>query len=103
MFAVLDKSSNQVFLWNLGNQIVKKNVLPIAADAIFYAGPGNLLCKGDERLFIVDLQRWIVLWDLQLPSVKYIVWSHDIENVALLLKHNIVLVDKKLVPTCILL
>ncbi|KAI6677658.1 hypothetical protein NL676_038454 [Syzygium grande] len=40
-FAVLDKSSNQVLVKNLKNEIVKKSGLPFPADAIFYAGTGK--------------------------------------------------------------
>lgn len=42
-FAVLEKSSNQVLVKNLKNEIVKKSVLPVAADAIFYAGTGAII------------------------------------------------------------
>ncbi|GFY94974.1 coatomer, alpha subunit [Actinidia rufa] len=101
-FAVLDKSSNQVLVKNLKNEIVKKGSLPIAADAIFYAGTGNLLCRAEDRVAIFDLQQRIVLGDLQTPFVKYIVWSNDMESVALLSKHAIVIASKKLVHQCTL-
>ncbi|KAF4369616.1 coatomer subunit alpha-1 [Cannabis sativa] len=101
-FAVLDKSSNQVLVKNLKNEVVKKSVLPIAADAIFYAGTGNLLCRAEDRVVIFDLQQRLVLGDLQTPFVKYVVWSNDAENVALLSKHAIIIASKKLVHQCTL-
>ncbi|XP_043714233.1 coatomer subunit alpha-1 [Telopea speciosissima] len=101
-FAVLDKSNNQVLVKNLKNEVVKKSVLPIAADAIFYAGTGNLLCRADDRVVIFDLQQRIVLGDLQTPFVKYVVWSNDMESVALLSKHSIIIASKKLVHRCTL-
>nr|KYP68256.1 Coatomer subunit alpha-2 [Cajanus cajan] len=101
-FAVLDKGSNQVSVKNLKNDIVKKSALPIAADAIFYAGTGNLLCRSEDRVFIFDLQQRIVLGDLQTPFIKYVVWSNDMESVALLSKHAIVIASKKLVHQCTL-
>ena len=101
-FAVLDKSNNQVLVKNLKNEIVKKGSLPIAADAIFYAGTGNLLCRAEDRVVIFDLQQRIVLGDLQTPFVKYIVWSNDMESVALLSKHAIIIASKKLVHQCTL-
>lgn len=101
-FAVLDKTNNQVLVKNLKNETVKKSVLPIAADAIFYAGTGNLLCRAEDRVVIFDLQQRIVLGDLQTPFVKYIVWSSDMESVALLSKHAIVIANKKLVHQCTL-
>ncbi|PIN21684.1 Vesicle coat complex COPI, alpha subunit [Handroanthus impetiginosus] len=101
-FAVLEKSSNQALVKNLKNEIVKKSVLPIATDAIFYAGTGNLLCRAEDRIVIFDLQQRIVLGDLQTAFVRYVVWSQDMESVALLSKHSIVIADKKLVHRCTL-
>ncbi|KAK4486814.1 hypothetical protein RD792_006593 [Penstemon davidsonii] len=101
-FAVLEKSSNQVLVKNLKNEIVKKSPLPIATDAIFYAGTGNLLCRAEDRVVIFDLQQRIVLGDLQTSFVRYVVWSQDMESVALLSKHSIVIADKKLVHRCTL-
>ncbi|XP_039141352.1 coatomer subunit alpha-3-like [Dioscorea cayenensis subsp. rotundata] len=101
-FAVLDKGSNQALVKNLKNEIVKKSPLPIATDAIFYAGTGNLLCRAEDKVVIFDLQQRIILGELQTPSVKYIVWSSDMENVALLSKHAIVIATKKLVHKCTL-
>ena len=101
-FAVLDKSNNQVLVKNLKNEIVKKGSLPIAADAIFYAGTGNLLCRAEDRVVIFDLQQRIILGDLQTPFVKYIVWSNDMESVALLSKHAIIIANKKLIHQCTL-
>ncbi|GAB2267669.1 hypothetical protein Dimus_002652 [Dionaea muscipula] len=101
-FAVLDKSSNQVVTKSLKNEVVKKSPLPIATDAIFYAGTGNLLCRADDKVVIFDLQQRIVLGELQSPFVKYVVWSNDMESVALLSKHTIVIASKKLVHQCTL-
>ncbi|XP_068638932.1 coatomer subunit alpha-1-like [Aristolochia californica] len=101
-FAVLDKSSNQVLVKNIKNEIVKKSTLPFAADAIFYAGTGNLLCRAEDRVIIFDLQQRTILGDLQTPFVKYVVWSNDMECVALLSKHAIIIASKRLVHRCTL-
>ncbi|XP_073024990.1 coatomer subunit alpha-1-like isoform X1 [Primulina eburnea] len=101
-FAVLEKSSNQVLIKNLKNEIVKKSVLPIATDAIFYAGTGNLLCRAEDRVVIFDLQQRNVVGDLLTPFVRYVVWSLDMASVALLSKHSIVVADKNLVHCCTL-
>ncbi|XP_022948234.1 coatomer subunit alpha-1-like [Cucurbita moschata] len=101
-FAVLDKSHNQVMLKNLKNEVVKKVPIPITADAIFYAGTGNLLCRAEDRVVIYDLQQRLILGDLQTPFVKYVVWSNDMESVALLSKHAIIIANKKLVHQCTL-
>ncbi|KAL8030654.1 hypothetical protein ABFX02_14G299300 [Erythranthe guttata] len=101
-FAVLEKSTNQVLVKNLKNEIVKKSLLPIATDAIFYAGTGNLLCRAEDRVVIFDLQQRIILGDLQTSFVRYVVWSQDMESVALLSKHSIIIADKKLAHRCTL-
>ncbi|KAG2586351.1 coatomer subunit alpha-3-like [Panicum virgatum] len=101
-FAVLEKSSNSVLVKNLKNEIVKKTSLPVATDAIYYAGTGNILCKAEDRVVIFDLQQRLVLGELQAPTVKYVVWSSDMESVALLSKHAIIIANKKLVHRCTL-
>ncbi|PIA60579.1 hypothetical protein AQUCO_00300222v1 [Aquilegia coerulea] len=77
---------------NLKNEIVKKSILPIVAQAIFYAGTGNLLCRAEDRVLIFYLQQRLVLVDLQTPFI----------NIALLSKHSIVIASKKLVHRCTL-
>ncbi|KAM7264739.1 hypothetical protein ACFE04_002422 [Oxalis oulophora] len=101
-FAVLEKSSNQVFVKNLKGEVVKKSELPIVTDAIFYAGTGNLLCKSEDRVAIFDLTQRLVIGELQTSFVKYVVWSSDMESVALLSKHAVVIASKKLVHQCTL-
>ncbi|ESQ53157.1 hypothetical protein EUTSA_v10024240mg [Eutrema salsugineum] len=101
-FAVLEKSTNQVLVKNLKNEVVKKGTLPIPTDAIFYAGTGNLLCRSEDKVVIFDLQQRLVLGDLQTPFVRYVVWSNDMESVALLSKHTIIIATKKLVHQCTL-
>ncbi|XP_078428727.1 coatomer subunit alpha-1-like [Wolffia australiana] len=101
-FAVLDKASNQALVKNLKNEVVKKSPLPIPTDIIFYAGTGSILCRAEERVAIFDLQQRLVLGELQCPGVKYTVWSPDMESVALLSKHAIVIASKKLVHRCTL-
>ncbi|GKC20970.1 coatomer subunit alpha-1, partial [Tanacetum coccineum] len=101
-FAVLEKSTNQVLVKNLKNETVKTSALPVATDAIFYAGTGNLLCSALDRVCIFDLQQRLVLGVLQTSFVRYVVWSNDMESVALLSKNSIIIADKKLVHRCTL-
>jgi coatomer protein complex subunit alpha (xenin) len=50
-FAVLDKSSHQLVIKNLRNEVTKKCTPPCAStDAIFYAGTGSLLCRSDDKV-----------------------------------------------------
>lgn len=101
-FAVLERSTNQVLVKNLKNEIVKKVALPVLTDAIFYAGTGNLLCRAEDRVVVFDLQQRVVLGELQTSFIRYVVWSNDMESVALLSKHSIVIATKKLEHRCTL-
>ncbi|PWA47929.1 WD40 repeat-containing protein [Artemisia annua] len=60
----------------------------------------ELMEKAEDRVVIFDLQQRTVLGSLQTPFVKYIVWSNDMETVALLSKHAIVIASKKLDHRC---
>nr|GEX57104.1 coatomer subunit alpha-1 [Tanacetum cinerariifolium] len=55
-----------------------------------------------DRVVIFDLQQRLVLGSLQTPFVKYIFWSNDMETMALLSKHAIVIASKKLNHRCTL-
>ncbi|KAH7280342.1 hypothetical protein KP509_37G062500 [Ceratopteris richardii] len=100
-FAIIDRASNQIVLKNLKNEVTKKCPLPLSSiDALFYAGTGNLLCRAEDRMVLFDVQQRIILSEIQTPFVKYVVWSPDMENVALISKHAFVIASKKLEHTC---
>ncbi|GLJ14129.1 hypothetical protein SUGI_0226700 [Cryptomeria japonica] len=99
-FAVLDKSHNQVTIKNLNNEVTKKCDLPFSADTIFFAGTGNLLCRSEDSVILFYLQQRRNIGEIRAPNVKYIVWSNDMESVALLSKHAIIIASKKLSERC---
>ncbi|KAI7840084.1 hypothetical protein COHA_006214 [Chlorella ohadii] len=100
-FAVLDKSSNQIVIKDLGNEVTKKVTSPLpTTDNIFYAGTGMLLCRSEEKVALFDVQQRTTVAELATPPVKYAVWSGDMSRVALLSKHAIVVADKKLGNSC---
>jgi len=99
-FAVLDRNHNQVLVKDMKNDITKKCNLPVPTSDIFYAGTGNLLCRSEDKVVLFDVQQRSTLGELTTPFVKYIVWSHDMENLALLSKHAIIITNKKLVHKC---
>ncbi|KAL0351810.1 UNVERIFIED_CONTAM: Coatomer subunit alpha-1 [Sesamum calycinum] len=77
--------------------IVQEAKRGIGSSAVFVARN-----RSDDRVVNFDLQQRIVLGDLQTSFVRYVVWSPDMESVALLSKHSIVIADKKLVHRCTL-
>lgn len=96
-FAVLDKSSNTILIKDLNNEVTKKAAAPMAgADGIFYAGTGTLLVRSEDKMVLFDVQQRTVQAELTTPFVKYVVWSSDMNHVALLSKHAIIIANKKL-------
>lgn len=66
------------------------------ADGIFYAGTGTLLVRSEDKMVLFDVQQRTVQAELTTPFVKYVVWSSDMNHVALLSKHAIIIANKKL-------
>ena len=62
------------------------------------ASPELLPCAAQVVLF--DVQQRTVLAELTVPYVKYVAWSTDMEHVAFLAKHAIVVANKKLANAC---
>lgn len=100
-FAVLDKAHNQILIKNLRNEVTKKVTPPGATtDAIFYAGTGSVLCRSDDKVVMLDVQQKTTVAELNTPFIKYVIWSNDNNNVALLSKHAIIIASKKLTHKC---
>ena len=96
-FAVFDKAGHSILIKNLRNELTKKVQPPSpSTDAIFYAGTGNLLCRSEDKVTLMDVQQRAILGELATPFVKSVVWSPDGAHCALLSKHAIVLTDKRL-------
>ena len=49
---------------------------------------------------LFDVQQRITLGELHTPFVKYVVWSGDMSQVALLSKHAIIIADRRLLNSC---
>ncbi|GLJ14128.1 hypothetical protein SUGI_0226690 [Cryptomeria japonica] len=94
-FSVLDKS-NQVTIKNLKSEVTKKCDFPFSADTIFFSETGNLFCRSEDSVILFDSQQRTNLGEIRAPNVNYIVWSNDMENVAFLSKHVIIIASKNL-------
>ncbi|CAA7020565.1 unnamed protein product [Microthlaspi erraticum] len=99
-FAALE-DSRKVLLIDLHNKIRSNFSLLVRADAVFYAGTGYLLCRSEHQLLKIDINGAFVA-ALKIPSgsVRHVVWSRDMESVALLSKHSIRVATKMLVSQC---
>uniref|UniRef100_A0A915NNF0 Coatomer subunit alpha n=1 Tax=Meloidogyne floridensis TaxID=298350 RepID=A0A915NNF0_9BILA len=94
-FAVLDKS-HQLSIRDLQNQESRKIDYTGPIDDIFYAGTGLLMLKNPDSVSIYDVQQKRVLVSLKVSKVKYVIWSKNMEYAALLSKHTVTLVTRKL-------
>uniref|UniRef100_A0A8C4XDQ3 Coatomer subunit alpha n=1 Tax=Erpetoichthys calabaricus TaxID=27687 RepID=A0A8C4XDQ3_ERPCA len=93
-FAVLDRM-HSLLIKNLKNEIAKKVQVP-NCEEIFYAGTGNLLLRDADSITLFDVQQKRALASVKTSKVKYVVWSADMSNVALLAKHAIMICNRKL-------
>ncbi|CAI5439371.1 unnamed protein product [Caenorhabditis angaria] len=99
-FAVLDKAQN-VSLRDLANKELRKlENINTAVDDIFYAGTGMILLKNEDGLQLFDVQQKIVTASVKASKVRYVIWSKSMEYAALLSKHTLTLVNRKLEILC---
>uniref|UniRef100_A0A0R3S0K2 Coatomer subunit alpha n=1 Tax=Elaeophora elaphi TaxID=1147741 RepID=A0A0R3S0K2_9BILA len=98
-FAVLDKNQ-QITIRDLSNRENRKIELNVPIDDIFYAGTGLLLLKNNEGIQLFDIQQKRTLASAKVPKVKYVIWSKNLDYAALLSKHTLTLVSRKLQILC---
>ncbi|PAV66797.1 hypothetical protein WR25_10521 [Diploscapter pachys] len=95
-FALLDKNQ-QISLRDLANKEVRKiDSVAGPVDDLFYAGTGLLLLRNDEGLQLFDVQQKRVMASVKASKVRYVVWSRSMEYAALISKHTLTLVNRKL-------
>lgn len=73
---------------DLSNNIIKTVKCPVQTNDIFYGGTASLILSSTSSVVLFDIQQQKVLAELSTPPVKYVVWSTDGNNVALLSKHS---------------
>lgn len=81
---------DQILIKNFQNEVTKKLPPPNpSTDGMFFAGTsGRLLLSSEDRMTLFDTQSRLTLAELQVPRIKYVVWSGDYNYVALLSKHG---------------
>ena len=84
-----DKADGQnIETRDLSNNIIKTVKCPVQTNDIFYGGTASLILSSTASVALFDIQQQKVLAELTTPPVKYVVWSTDGNNVALLSKHS---------------
>ncbi|KAI6240458.1 Coatomer subunit alpha [Aphelenchoides fujianensis] len=98
-FAVLDKT-HTITVRDLNNKESRKIEHDLPVDDIFYAGTGLLLLRTPEGLQMYDIQQKRVLASAKVNKVKYVLWSKNMEYAALLSKHTLTLISKRMEVLC---
>ncbi|KAK6009925.1 WD domain, G-beta repeat protein, partial [Ostertagia ostertagi] len=98
-YAVLDKNQ-QISLRDLSNKEVRKIEMNIPIDDLFYAGTGVILLRNEEGLQLFDVQQKRVMAHVKASKVRYVIWSKNMEYGALLSKHTLTLINRKLEVLC---
>uniref|UniRef100_A0A2R5L8Q5 Coatomer subunit alpha n=1 Tax=Ornithodoros turicata TaxID=34597 RepID=A0A2R5L8Q5_9ACAR len=98
-FAVLDRNHN-VVIKNMRNEVNKKVQTPPNVDEIFFAGTGMLLLRDFDGLILFDVTQGRHLGSVKVAKVKYVVWSVDMNHVALLSKHTLTVCNRRLEVLC---
>jgi len=74
---------------NLLNAVTKTVKPPVTTNKIFYGGTGCLLLSSPTNVVLYDPQQQKTLLGVTSPPVKYAIWSHDGDVVALLSKRSV--------------
>lgn len=55
---------------------------------IFYAGLKSIIAATDKTVYLYDTELKMSTAEINIPGVKYAIWSSDMQSVALLSKHS---------------
>lgn len=95
-FVTYSKETGLLNVKDLNNSVTKSIKLEEPIKDLVYAGPGLVLLLRQNSIVHYDVQQKKVLSEIQVSNVKYVSWSHDGQYLALLSKHTITIVNKKL-------
>ncbi|XP_011503846.1 PREDICTED: coatomer subunit alpha [Ceratosolen solmsi marchali] len=100
-FAVLDRHVNtySLVIKNLKNEVSKKIQIP-NCDEIFYAGTGVILLRDADQVLFFDIQQKKILAEIKVPKCRYVVWSYDMNYVAFLSKHSVIIYNRRFEHMC---
>ncbi|XP_058799728.1 coatomer subunit alpha isoform X2 [Phymastichus coffea] len=100
-FVVLDKhvSTYSLVIKNLKNEVLKKIAIP-NCDEIFYAGTGMIFLRDTDQVILFDIQQKKVVAEIKISKCRYVVWSSDMNSVALLSKHSVTICNRLLEQLC---
>ncbi|KAJ9057030.1 hypothetical protein DSO57_1026341 [Entomophthora muscae] len=94
-FVALDRENNQLDVRDLDAKSVKIIKLSSPVEEIHAAPGGNIVLVDSKGATLYDVTQKKELGTIALPGVRYIVWSPDNTQAALLCKYSITVVDKQ--------
>lgn len=95
-FVVYNKPSESLEVRTLDNKITKTIKIDGAVTDIVNSGAGCVLLLQPKKVVLFDIQQGKKLAELAVKNVKYVAWSHDGQYAALMSKHTITTVTKRL-------
>ncbi|ONH68897.1 Coatomer subunit alpha [Cyberlindnera fabianii] len=95
-FVTYTKSTQTLDVKDLDNTTTKSIKLDGNVKDVVYGGPGTVLLLKNNAVVHYDAQQKKVLAEASVSNVKYVTWSLDGQYLALLSKHTITIVNKKL-------
>ncbi|KAH3683652.1 hypothetical protein WICPIJ_005336 [Wickerhamomyces pijperi] len=95
-FVTYSKDTKTLEVRDLDNVSTKSIKLDGNIKDVVYGGPGCVLLLKNNAVVHYDAQQRKVLSEIQVNNVKYVSWSLDGQYLALLSKHTITIVNKKL-------
>lgn len=93
-FVTFVKSSSKLNIHDLNNNITKTINLDSDVKSITTATPGCILLLKSSSVVLFDVQQKKEIGTVQVNNAKYAIWSNDHSHLALLSKHNIVIVNQ---------
>ncbi|PSN43415.1 Coatomer subunit alpha [Blattella germanica] len=97
-FAVLNRG--HLLIKDLMNETTKRVQAPSNCDEIFYAGTGMVLLRDKEGVVLFDVQQKKTVAQLKMSKCRQVVWSANMEYVALLTKHSVNICSRRLEHLC---
>src|SRR5437667_594772 len=99
-FAVFSKTSQTIDIRDLSNSVTRSFKPQGGVMDIHAGGAGMILLCTQTQVILYDIQKKETIAELTTPYVKYVYWSADWSQVALLGKHTITVATKNLEQIC---
>lgn len=95
-FVTFTKSSRQLQVKDLNNNVTKSIQLDSSVQDVLYGGPGRVLLIKSHSVINFDVQQRKELAEVSVNNVKYVSWSTSGQYLALISKHTITVTTKDL-------